>query len=185
MRDIRSLFWALGKLAVRLILAPIAYLCGMLNDLQIIEKIGFVFREFYWKARLKHLGKRPIFYSNVIIHMPQNVVIGNNTSLAEFTHILGGGGVTISDNVLIASHVIIVSQSHDTQSQIMRLSLTAKPVIIEDNVWIGANAIILPGVKIGCGSVIGAGAVVSKDVANNTVVVGLPAHPIRERLSQL
>jgi len=58
--------------------------------------------------------------------------------------------------------------------------MKTKPVVIEDDVWIGANAVVLPGVTIGARSVVGAGAVVVKDVAPKTIVAGVPARVIRD-----
>jgi acetyltransferase-like isoleucine patch superfamily enzyme len=128
------------------------------------------------------LGANSLFYPNVIIHFPEKVSIGDNLSIAEFTHIWGRGKVEIGNNVLIASHVIITSQTHDTFSPLMRLSQVDKPVVIKDNVWIGANAIILPGVCIGQGSIVGAGSVVTKDISPNSIVAGVPAKLLKDRL---
>ncbi|QXP84023.1 DapH/DapD/GlmU-related protein [Methylococcus sp. Mc7] len=80
---------------------------------------------------------------------------------------------------MIASHTVITSLTHDTRATVYRESLISRPVIIEDNVWIGAGACVLPGVRIGTGSVIGAGSVVTRDVPAGTIVVGVPARAIR------
>ena len=90
----------------------------------------------------------------------------------------GGGGVEIGDNVIIASHSVITSQTHDRNSKLYRKENIMKPVKIGDNVWIGAGAIILPGVSIGNSSIVGAGSVVTKDVLSNTVVMGIPARVV-------
>ncbi|MBP6179301.1 MAG: hypothetical protein KA473_14675 [Anaerolineales bacterium] len=95
--------------------------------------------------------------------------------MAEFVHIWGGAGVTIGDNVIIASHVAITSTTHSPKENVIKDSVIKKPVVIEKNVWIGTHAIILPGVTIGSGSVVAAGAVVNKDVPRNVIVAGVPA----------
>jgi Acetyltransferase (isoleucine patch superfamily) len=92
----------------------------------------------------------------------------------------GGGGITIGNDVMIAAHTIISSQTHDPNAPLFRETQIMKPVVIEDNVWIGSGAIILPGVHIGTGSVIGAGSVVTKDVPPGSVVVGGPSKVIRQ-----
>ncbi len=92
---------------------------------------------------------------------------------------MGRGGVEIGDNVMIASHTVITSLTHDPNAEIYRKTLIKKKVIIKNNVWIGAGAIILPGVTIGDGAVIAAGSVVTKDVPSKTIVAGVPAKPIR------
>jgi maltose O-acetyltransferase len=115
----------------------------------------------------------------VVIHTPERVSIGARCAIAEFVHMWGGGGITIGNDVMIASHAVITSLTHDTRAAVYRESLIRKPVVIEDNVWIGAGAVILPGVSIGSGSVVGAGSVVTRDVPAGTVVVGVPARAIR------
>jgi acetyltransferase-like isoleucine patch superfamily enzyme len=69
---------------------------------------------------------------------------------------------------------------HHIEPQRRDLKPSARPVIVEDDVWIGTRAVILPGVRIGYGSVIGAGSVVTKDVPPMTVVAGIPAKPIKK-----
>ena len=76
------------------------------------------FRQAYWKARLASMGERTKIYKNVVVHQPKMVSIGNDSSLAEFVHIWGGGGVSIGNNVLVASHVSITSLTHEKNSKI-------------------------------------------------------------------
>jgi maltose O-acetyltransferase len=111
----------------------------------------------------------------------ESVKIGNHVSIAAFVHIWGQGGVEIGDYTLIASHVSITSLTHETKAELFAGSLISKPVIIGKNVWIGSHATILPGVRIEDGAIIGAGAVVTKDVSKNMIVVGVPAKPLRNR----
>ena len=160
----------------------------------ILIKIVFIslrpFRRFFifmqdairyavWESKLAFLGENSKIYPNVVIHNPENVRIGNRVSIAEFCHFWGGGGIEIGDDVMIASHTIITSLTHDYNAEIYRGTLIRKKVKICNNVWIGAGAIILPGVTIHDGAVIGAGSVVTKDVPSHTVVAGVPAKPIR------
>lgn len=135
----------------------------------------------YWKSRLARLGESTSIFAYVAIHEPGMVSIGKDCAIAEFVHIWGGGGVTIGDNVLVASHVAITSMTHDTSAEIFASTSVRKPVVIEDNVWIGAGAIVLPGVRLGRGCIVGAGTVVTKDVPADCIVTGAPAHPLRQR----
>jgi acetyltransferase-like isoleucine patch superfamily enzyme len=82
---------------------------------------------------------------------------------------------------MIASHTIITSLTHDYNVKIYRETLIKKKVKICNNVWIGAGAIILPGITINEGAVIGAGSVVTKDVPANTIVAGVPARILKEK----
>ena len=111
------------------------------------------------------------------------IKIGNSTSFNRNTMIQGSGGVTIGDNVLVGPGVIIWSSGHEYSGMgpIRGQPLTFAPVVIEDDVWIGAGAIILPGVTIGKGSVVGAGSVVRKNVPPMAVVVGNPSVEINRR----
>ena len=111
------------------------------------------------------------------IYHPQGLAIGNQVSIGEYTHIRASGGVSIGDRVLIASHVIITSRGHP--KSIPRYGVNEDgPIHIEDDVWISANAVILPNTYIGRGSIVAAGAVVTEDVPPFTIVGGIPAHVI-------
>ncbi|WP_370867886.1 DapH/DapD/GlmU-related protein [Phenylobacterium sp.] len=104
-------------------------------------------------------------------------------SINDFVHIRGGGGVRIEDGCLIAPHVVITSQSHDVDAVARGLDYrntnTALPIHIGRNVWIGAGAVVLPGVTIGDGAIVAAGAVVSRDVDARCLVAGIPARFVR------
>lgn len=104
--------------------------------------------------------------------------IGKNVFINADCSFLDIGGITIEDDVLIGPKVSLVTESHPLDPA-ERKSLVVKPVVIKRNAWIGAGAIILPGVTIGENAVVAAGAVVNKDVPANTVVAGIPAKVIR------
>ena len=93
------------------------------------------------------------------------------------------GGITIGDRVAIAAEVCILTADHDPKRSDFATRL--RSVNIEDYVFIGTRAMILPGVTLGKGSIVAAGAVVTKDVAPFTVVAGVPAKPISNRCSDL
>jgi maltose O-acetyltransferase len=103
--------------------------------------------------------------------------IGARVSINAFVHIWAQGGLTIGDDTLIASHAAITTLTHDKNAARFRDTLLKKPIRIGTNVWIGTHAVIMPGVTIGDHAIIGAGAVVTHDVAAHTTVVGLPARP--------
>lgn len=134
-----------------------------------------VLRTARWKARLAALGEGTIIYPWVAIHNPDRVRIGAPCSIVEFVHMWGGGGISIGNDVLIASHGVITSLTHDKNAACFRETTLGAPVVIGDNVWIGAGTIILPGVTVGSGSIVAAGAVVTRDVPANALVAGVPA----------
>ena len=112
-----------------------------------------------------------------------NIKIGNNSVINRYTYLDGRGPLYIGNNVSISHYTLIHTLTHIVNSPYFHA--IAKPVVIMDDVWIGARAIILPGVTIGKGAVIGAGAVVTKDIPSYTVVVGNPARKIADRTSDL
>jgi acetyltransferase-like isoleucine patch superfamily enzyme len=98
-----------------------------------------------------------------------------------------GGSITIGNGVHIAPHVIIFAANHifaDTDIPIYKQGTEKAPIVIEDDVWVASNVVITAGVRIGRGSVIGAGAVVTKDIPPWSVAVGVPARVIRTRKEQ-
>ncbi|MDA3840726.1 MAG: acyltransferase [Patescibacteria group bacterium] len=113
-----------------------------------------------------------------------DIKIGENSSVNPFCVVYGHGGVVIGDFVRIAVQTIIIPANHlygDLSKKISRQGITKKGILIEDNVWLGANVKILDGVKIGSGAIIGAGAVVNKNVKKNSVYAGVPAKFIKNR----
>jgi maltose O-acetyltransferase len=115
----------------------------------------------------------------VVINGADHLRVGNGVSINAFVHIWAQGGVSIGDSSLIASHVAITSLSHGTDAGTFAASLVCKPVAIGRNVWIGSHAVVLPGITIGDGAIVGAGAVVTRDVEPGDIVAGVPAVSIR------
>ena len=106
------------------------------------------------------------------------ISIGKNVFINHACSFLDMGGITIGDNVLIGPKVNLVSENHPIDPS-QRKSLIGKPIIIKNNAWLGAGATILPGITVGENSIVAAGAIVTKDVPDNTIVAGNPAKPIR------
>jgi len=112
------------------------------------------------------------------INYGKHTKIGKNVFINFDCVFLDLGGITIEDNVLIAPKVSLVTEGHPTSIE-DRHSLIPNPIRIKKNAWIGANATILGGVTIGENSIVAAGAVVSKDVPDNSIVGGVPAKFIK------
>jgi len=107
-----------------------------------------------------------------------NLAIGDNVFINSGCTFQDQGGISVGDGTLIGHQVSVATINHDLDPN-GRGSMSFAPVTIGRNVWIGDHASILPGVSIGDGSVIAAGAVVTKDVPPMTVVAGIPAKAIR------
>jgi len=111
----------------------------------------------------------------------ENIHIGDHVYLNIMCNILDCNMVSIGNHAMIGPNVQIYTAAHDLQAEARNQGWeVAKPIIIEDNVWIGGSAILLPGVRVGQNAVVGAGAVVTRSVPPNTVVAGNPARVIRK-----
>ncbi|WP_434796099.1 sugar O-acetyltransferase [Staphylococcus equorum] len=110
-----------------------------------------------------------------------NVFLGNNVFVNHDCYFMDGGKIFIGDNVFIGPKCGLYTAVHPLQYQQRNIGLEqALPINIGNNVWLGANVIVLPGVQIGDGAVIGAGSVVAKDIPENVLAVGTPAKPINK-----
>lgn len=115
------------------------------------------------------------------------IAIGENCFLGEFTVIRGQGGVTVGNKVYTGPMVQILAVNHvfqDPDTPIADQGITAQGIVIEDDVWLAAGAIVLDGVRVGRGSVVGAGSVVTRDLPPYSIAVGSPAKVIRDRRDQ-
>ena len=110
------------------------------------------------------------------IDFPKQITFGKRVFINHNFTAMSIGGIEIGDFVQIGPHVTIVTDNHDFSD---RYVLKCRKVVIENNVWIGANVSIMPGVHIGQNAVIAGGAVVTKDVPANTIVGGNPAKVIK------
>jgi acetyltransferase-like isoleucine patch superfamily enzyme len=108
-----------------------------------------------------------------------SITVGRTVFIGSGCAFTGHAPIDIADDVMIAHKVNLVTAGHPVEPDQRRAYITAAPITIETNVWIGAAATILPGVRIGAGSVVGAAAVVSRDVPPATLVAGVPARVIR------
>lgn len=109
--------------------------------------------------------------------------IGNDSLVGEYSVIRGQGGVTIGDRVYTSPMTQIIAVNHvftDPNRPFIEQGITAKGIVIEDDVWLGSGCVVTDGVRIGKGSVIAAGSVVTGDVPAHTVVAGIPARVIKE-----
>ena len=148
------------------------------------------------RCHFKSIGKGGRFCYPLILNGGKNILIGDKFSLRERGRIeaidLYQGvnytpSIIIGNNVLLGSHIFISDHSHGklNKTDIKKVAIERRlyskgNIIIEDNVWIGEGCVILPNVKIGQNSVIGANTVVTKDVPRNSIVVGNPGRVIRQ-----
>jgi galactoside O-acetyltransferase len=147
--------------------------------------IGFFLRYILCKLLFKRLTGFIWLQPNIVIVAANRIRCGTHIAINSGTYINAIGGIVIGDFVLIGSNVTISSGRHPIDNLIGEIFETPSipaEISIESGVWIGAGAVIMPGVKLGRGSVIGANAVVTKSTEPFSVNIGVPARFIRQRL---
>jgi maltose O-acetyltransferase len=172
----------LGRLARSLWL----YLVGF--ELFLLTLTGLVpshhFRRFVYRHLYgMRLGKGSIIHWQARFFNPSTIVIGEYCNIGNNVFMDGRRGITIGNNVATGSEVMIYTLQHDIDHP--EFAVTGGPVVIEDYVYLGPRVVVLPGVHIGYGAVVAAGAVVTKDVPAYALVGGVPAKYLRERSHDL
>lgn len=136
-------------------------------------------RKFFYRLCGVSIGKGSSIHMWANFFFPGNIKIGEDTIVGDHVFLDGRAPLTIGNHVDIASSVLIYNSEHDLESE--DFSAREEPVEIGDYCFIGPRVIVLPGVKIGKGAIIAAGAVVAKDVGDFEIVGGVPAKRIGER----
>lgn len=137
-------------------------------------QLRVLFSELTGRPVDESFGLFPPFYTDC----GKNIHIGKNVFINMGCKFQDQGGIFIEDGALIGHNVVLATLNHAASPK-DRGSMIPAPIRIGKNVWVGANAVILPGVTIGDGAIVAAGAVVNRDVPENTVVGGVPAKVIR------
>ncbi|MHB8233106.1 MAG: DapH/DapD/GlmU-related protein [Solirubrobacteraceae bacterium] len=157
------------KVATRLS-SKLSELC--LDEAESIQK---AFEELIGKPVGDTFTLIPPFYTDHGL----NITVGRAVFIGSQCAFTGHAAIDIADQVMIAHKVNLITAGHPVEPGKRKAYITAEPIAIETNVWIGAAATILPGVRIGADSVVAAGAVVTRDVPPATLVAGVPATVIR------
>lgn len=141
--------------------------------------IGIGIRYILLKRLCQQCGKNIAIFPSVHFHIGKNLIMGNHISIREHTYI-DGDSLEIGDNVMIAHGSSVITGTHLYDQELpMRDTLEVRHVKIGNNVWIGAGVRIISGTTISDNVVIGANAVVTKDIASNVIAVGIPAKVIK------
>ena len=151
-------------------------------------KLYYNFRYWLCKKLIKECGENVIIKNKCYIGDGSKLKVGSNTQLGQNARL--GGPISLGANVMMGPDVVIMGVTHDI-SDLSKPMIDPSnpslenPVCISDNVWIGTRVIIMPGVKIGSNSIIGAGAVVTKSFGPNSIIGGVPAKFIKNRETNL
>jgi maltose O-acetyltransferase len=160
---------------------------NMSHQINKLKYLGSFLRAKWYKFFLKKIGHTVFIAGNFSCINPKNVSIGHHVYINHHVHIMSFPiGVEIGNYVQIAPYVTIMNGFHEYDRLDIPMyeqkGYKIGKIIIEDDVWIGLRAIIMPGVRIKKGSIIGAGAVVTRDVDEYSIVGGVPAKFIKSRL---
>ncbi len=149
----------------------------------LLHIIGFVpfhtVRRFFYRIAGMKIGSGSAIHMGARFYNPANISIGKDSIIGEGVILDGRNTLTIGNHVDLATDVMVYNAWHDVEDP--NFSALNEPVEINDYVFIGPRAIVLPGVKIGKGAVVAAGSVVTKDVSQYEIVGGVPAKLIKER----
>lgn len=146
--------------------------------------IGFGIRYMCVRRLARSCGTKVLIFPGCQLHWLENAEFGENVSLHDFCYVDAVGGVRIGDNARIAHNCSFISGQHrydQPGKTIFESDYERAPIVLEDDVWLGTGVVILPGVKVGRGSVIAANAVVTKDVEPYSIMGGVPAKLIKKR----
>jgi acetyltransferase-like isoleucine patch superfamily enzyme len=139
----------------------------------------FIYRFFYGIK----LGLNSVIYNNCEIRDAHRISIGNQSCIGDQCILDGRGGLTIGNSVNFSTGVWVWTMQHQVNDP--DFACESAEVVIEDYAWVSCRSVILPGVRIGRGAVVAAGAVVTKNVDSYTIVGGVPAKKIGERSRDL
>jgi len=158
-------------------MARLLYLLG-----RVVRRIRAALRNGYYRGLCKHLGGNTYIGDGVMITVPRNVLIGDHVCINDRVIIQASeeASVTIGDHVIVSYAAMILTGRYTQTTYSAGGSQKYFPVGIGDRAWIGAGAIILPGVTVGENSVVAAGAVVTRDIPANVLVAGIPARRVKD-----
>ncbi len=145
--------------------------------------LGIILRRARYQARGATLGNLSVLCKLNLNGSAKKLTVGERSFVGTNVHLALHERIVIGSKVVINSNVQLLTASHDTTHPAWLMF--AKPIIVKDFAWIAYNAIILPGVTVGVGAVVGAGAVVTKDVPDYAVVVGNPSKVVGQRCREL
>ncbi|MDM0011271.1 acyltransferase [Variovorax sp. J22P168] len=154
---------------------------------RVLLKLGTLIKdaERAWTlSNLRSCGSGVRIDHRVFIWGADRMDIGSNVDINGYTVVYAAGGVRIGNKVLIGANCVITSVSHPTEAA-DRQQLVFSPVELQENCWLGAGTMVMPGVTIGRNSIVAAGSVVTKNIPDNCVFAGIPARLVRHLDSTL
>jgi len=145
---------------------------------------GIVIRRILYRSLFKKMGRDALIYPGVYITHTYGIEVGDKLSVNSGAVLDGRGGIRIGNSVMVGPHAVLVSSTHQHKQIEVPMTILdhiMQPLVIQDDVWIGANAFIKGGINIGRGVVIAAGSSVLTDIEEYKIVGGVPGHIIGDR----
>jgi len=137
----------------------------------------------YNMSRMQQVGKGVGIRPGLVVFRPSNIVIEDGVTINANCVLQAHAPIRIGRHTLIAANCTIVTATHDItrRGDATRCTVTARPVVIGQDCWLGAGVVVLPGVTIGEGAIVGAGSVVTRDLPPGMICFGAPARPVKPR----
>lgn len=139
-------------------------------------------RGFLMKPFFKKCGKRLQIGKGVVINNPGNLILGNDCYISHYCYVQAKGTITLEDNVIIGPMSIVASSNHIFNKGVVTNKGNSQPILIGRGTWCGGHVVITSGVSIGQGVMVAAGAVVTKNVSDNSKIGGIPAKPLSNNI---
>lgn len=180
----KSIFFVINCVAKIFALTPLFFRLYIWDLISFFEGyISLGLRYLILRTSAKEAGQNIFIGKHVTIKNIKKLSIGTNVSIHSFSYIDALGDIIIGNDVSIAHHVSILSFNHSWDNSCLPIKynpIEMKPVIINDDVWIGCGVRIMPGVTIGSRCVVAAGSIVTKNVPPGSLVAGSPAKVIKK-----
>lgn len=154
---------------------------ALLRAARFVSHPRSLFTHLWYRLVLGHCGRNCDFARHMIIRNPRKVSIGDRCTFSAFVVLDAHDRITIGNDCMFALRVSVSTATHDYANTPMNSRTLTRPVVIGNDVWFGVGATVLPGVTIGDGAVVGAQALVTKDVPPRAIVVGVPARVVKYR----
>lgn len=148
--------------------------CKLNNQYHTQEEVREIFSQIIGKPVPEGFRLFPPFYANC----GKNITVGKGVFINTGCHFQDQGGITLGDGTFLGNNVVLTTMNHDFDPAKRRTTYPA-PIVTGKNVWLGSSVTVVPGVHIGDGAIVAAGAVVTRDVPPNTIVAGVPARVVR------
>ena len=178
-----------NKIQIKDVLEVLKYLFSVTFLKESFRKFGYYIHDHVAPIAQMHINGNPRIHSTASLRCGSNIYLGLNSHINQYCCIWASENskILIGDNVLMGPGVKIFSSNHGMSRTDIPMNIQPikeKDIVIGDDVWIGANSVVVAGVKIGKGSVIAAGSVVTKDIPEYIIAGGIPAKPLKKREHQ-